>query len=417
MRSLLTLLLLSLAEPATGADLLLNGSFERLDTGQPVGWRAVEGARSGQGSKSSSWFIGRPGIEGLRSLKLSGTDDTARWMGLQSESFPVQADRRLRLSAMMKTEDVHQAPSQFAGCHVGLRFEDAAGELLRSGGQPIWATPVLLGTRDWLPVERHVRVPPDAVQAHVLCFLSMSGSAWFDDVRVEAIAEPPWRRTESGRFVFFDLEGARLPEAARAANARNLADLEAELGLRGPETIEYYRYPDNALKGAITGRPGNAHVELGHEIHSVWDVDRHELVHVVVAPVGPPQSLLLSEGLAVHLAGDWLGRPLDDRVTELHAEGRLPRLRDLVESRAFRSVGEEVSYPTAGSFVRHLIASSGLPSFKQVYPRYGRRDDLAAFEERLQAIYGRSLEELEAAWLASVLGDGPDEPSPTEGSR
>ena len=41
------------AEPADS--LLLNGSFELLENGRPVGWELQEGARSGPGTLESEW--------------------------------------------------------------------------------------------------------------------------------------------------------------------------------------------------------------------------------------------------------------------------------------------------------------------------------------------------------------------------
>ena len=107
----------------------------------------------------------------------------------------------------------------------------------------------------------------------------------------------------------------------------------------------------------------------------------------------------------MHLSGDWQGRDLDDWVRQLAKEGKLPALSRLVEETSFAAIGEQVTYPVSGSFVRFLVRTRGLPSFKQIYPAFGRTLDVSALNERMQEIYGSSLADLERAWRTAVLGE------------
>ena len=390
------------AEPA--ASLLVNGSFELLEGGRPVAWTLKEGARSSGGTLQSEWFLGRPAHSGERSLRLRGSMPTASWLLFESDPVAVEADRLVRLSGWIRTEDVRREVRQWSNASVGVRFLDAAGEPVAVDGYRVSNTPALLGTRDWTRVERVLRVPEGAVRATVHCFLSLSGTAWFDDVGLEPIAEPDWIVTSTERFVFHEQEGARLSAEQRAANEVHLAELEGLLQLRLPHPVDYYLYRDEAQKLRVTGRSGAAHAELPGRLHSTRPTDRHELVHLLTALVGPAECALFGEGLAVHLAGGHEGRPADEIVRELAVQGRLPPLAELVDWGSFGRLDRDVSFPVAGSFIGFLVETGGLDAFKQLYPRHGRESGLEVVDRRLRERYGVGLAELEETWRTAVLG-------------
>lgn len=393
------------ATSAAEENLIVNDSFELLEQGRPVAWEVLEGARNREGSSFSDWFFGAPARSGDRSLKLSGTMTTAAWTMLRSEPIPVEPGSLLRLSGWIRTEDVRRESNQWTNCNIGVAFETAEGDISTIDGYPVAGTPPMIGTRDWTRVERVLRVPATAARARVTCFLSLSGTAWFDDLGLAVISEPDWVRVETERFVFFEPRAARLTAADRERNEQDLARLEATLGLRLPEKVKFYFYETDEQKTRVSGRGGMGHVELPGRLHTLRRSHPHELVHLLTATVGPPESVLFGEGLAVHLAGDWQGRPLDAVVRELHADGRLPRLTELASYDSFSKIPETTTYPTAGSFVRFLVETGGMPAFKQVYPRHGRESSLRTLESRLVEHYGAGLVELESRWLAAVVGE------------
>lgn len=400
---LLPLAALLLASAAGARDLgPVNGSFEAWGQAGPVGWTRVEGARTGEGEADSRWSVEAEAAHGTSSLRLSGDLSTRRWWAFVSEPVDVTPGRRLRLSGQIRTSGVGQRDGQFVNCNLGLRFEDAEGERVLVNGYAVVGTPLVTGTQGWTPVSRLFVVPAAAARVRVQAFLSMSGTAWFDDIRLSELPVPAWIRVETARFVFHEQEGDRLTEADRRANEANLADLEATLDLRLPVPVQFYKYRDVAQKEAVTGQAGNAHVEGADVVHTIWHVDRHELVHLLTRTVGRPESVLLGEGLAVHLTGDWQGRDLDAWVRQYHAEGRLPRLDELVDLTSFRRLDEGVAYPVAGSFVRWLVGYRGLSFVKSIYPAWGAHPDPDRFRERVQELYGASLPELERRWLTSL---------------
>jgi hypothetical protein len=60
------------------------------------------------------------------------------------------------------------------------------------------------------------------------------------------------------------------------------------------------------------------------------------------------------------------------------------------------------SYPIAGSFVAFLLGRFGVEALLDQCRGAARGDSLAVIRVRLVQVYGRSLEQLEAEWLAAL---------------
>jgi hypothetical protein len=266
-------------------------------------------------------------------------------------------------------------------------------------GRPVAATSPLLGDAPWTPVERVVTVPPGATAARVTCFLSMTGAAWFDDVSLEADAGPAWIVVQRGRVTFHELEGDRLTDAQRDQVNADLGRIETELGVPHEAKIAYYKYPDVATKERLSGQGGNAHVGADMSVHAIGPAEPHEVVHLVARSFGAPSSVLLGEGLAVAIAGPWNGKDPDDCVRALRKAGALPPLGKLVDVASFRALGDDVTYPASGSFVRWLLRTRGLDRLKQAYVASDSGETLDA---QLVRVYGEPLAALEREWLAGL---------------
>jgi alpha-N-arabinofuranosidase len=166
------------AEPAApgaaagaGANFVTNASFEDADGARPRGWRQERW--SGEGTH----LYAQAGRSGARSVQLAsdrGADIS--W----SIGVPVEAYARYRLSGWIKTEDV--------------KVTNGRGALLNLHNlQPV-ATKAVTGTTDWTQVEVEFDLEDqDSVQIN--CLLGgwglATGKAWFDDVRIEKIAQRP----------------------------------------------------------------------------------------------------------------------------------------------------------------------------------------------------------------------------------
>lgn len=94
------------------------------------------------------------------------------------------AGRKVRLSARIRSDGVSSRPKPYNGIKVMLITVNAEGEK--------WypQAPTVDGTQPWTMVEKTVLIPSNVVKADLVIGLeAVSGSAWFDDVRVEIVAE------------------------------------------------------------------------------------------------------------------------------------------------------------------------------------------------------------------------------------
>ena len=165
-------------------NLVVNGSFEELDGKRPRGWTEKVGARSADQGGESSWEI--VDVEGRgKVLKMSGGKGTAVWKALYAKPIDVEAGMNLRVAATIKARDVRQEANQYKNCNVAVQFRDANGQVVQVGKYPAVGTNVLEDSVNWMRVDRTVTVPERAATARVFAFLSMSGTAWFDDVKLE----------------------------------------------------------------------------------------------------------------------------------------------------------------------------------------------------------------------------------------
>ena len=128
-----------------------------------------------------------------RSVKRSGevslkyqNDDPQRYR-LASQTVPLAPGRKYRYGVWVKTEDI---AGQDFGATVCLEWSDKDGKWL-GGSYPSGVK----GTADWTRVEGIVRIPKEAGKVNLSCYVrkGMTGTAWFDDVAIERIIDPPMR--------------------------------------------------------------------------------------------------------------------------------------------------------------------------------------------------------------------------------
>jgi hypothetical protein len=183
-----------------------------------------------------------------------------------------------------------------------------------------------------------------------------------------------------------------------------------ELGPAPP--LEYHKYRDRAHLKALTGKETNGFAEPGTpRFHTIWPIDNHECVHtVVILQIGHPPPLF-NEGVAVAHQTDpsrgihyprWNGTDVHVLAGNFDAAGRLPPLSSLLSSTGFFDFDTEVTYPSAGSFVRYLIDTHGLATFKTYARSATFNDSAATTQSRFQTAYGRSLASVWEEWRAAL---------------
>lgn len=159
---------------AQNPNLAPNGSFEEGGPRGPRGWRQERWGGEGAFAHAN---VGRTGNRSLELSSANGADIS--W----SANVNIEPFARYRLSGWIKTEEVKPASG-------------AQGALLNLHNLQGVATPAVTGTTDWRQVEVEFEVADEA-SIQVNCLFGgwgqATGKAWFDDVRVEKLAqrEPP----------------------------------------------------------------------------------------------------------------------------------------------------------------------------------------------------------------------------------
>ncbi|MBK8051022.1 MAG: hypothetical protein IPK16_30370 [Anaerolineales bacterium] len=108
---------------------------------------------------------------------------------------------------------------------------------------------------------------------------------------------------------------------------------------------------------------------------------------------GAAVSVMLSEGVAVYagmeLIADSSHMPIRTFCSAFHQAGALPRISQSLDY--LGHIRNLENYYAAGCFVKFLIERYGAPTFGQLYPT-------ADFV----TVYGKSVEALEAEWIADL---------------
>ena len=168
-------------QPASVTPLLADSSFEEsAETPEKSPWRRSS-------PESCGWVTGE-GHSGRGAAKFSLTQEGSAimWQAVRD----VTPGQTLRISAWIRTENVSGSGYAF------LAVYPFAGEK--------WIEPHdyanLRGTQDWQRVVANLKIPPGAERVEVrLGLYQAAGSAWFDDVQLEAVEYLPVVNTHCGK--------------------------------------------------------------------------------------------------------------------------------------------------------------------------------------------------------------------------
>ncbi len=192
----------------------------------------------------------------------------------------------------------------------------------------------------------------------------------------------------------------------------------AQLGVRLPQKIEYYKYQSRQDMGEHTGNYGsNGYAKPERfEIHTLWPTDNHEVVHIYTSLVGRPSDFF-NEGIAVAFQTD----PATSRFEavfnglEVHQACRqylqagtlVTPLARIYLTNDFRAIADAtLSYREAGSFMRFVLDRYGVQPTLAFFRMSSNSDDLATIRARFQAAFGVSIDTVESAWLAMLREPG-----------
>jgi hypothetical protein len=188
----------------------------------------------------------------------------------------------------------------------------------------------------------------------------------------------------------------------------------SRLGVSPPQKVEYRKYLSRDAMGRYTGN-GNTNGFAEPEqwrLHTIWPFDNHEVVHVYSAMLGRPSDFF-NEGIAVSFQTDpargdftvrFNGQPVHEACRAYLRSGILPLpVSRYVTTSGFRGISDQVmSYRMAGSFVLHMTERFGVAGILLFFRTNNRDESLDAIRARLLSVYGVSLEDIEASWLASL---------------
>ncbi len=159
------------ARLAKDRSLLTNGDFEHSPAGSAAGWKCTPGACK---------VVGDAPRSGRRCARVAAKN--AEGGALFWQSLPVANDRSYCVSGWLRTKDVHglgyafMALYQYDKCNRLVKAKDFAQER---------------GSRGW--TRREYVFAPERGVTHVIVKLGLyhaSGTAWFDDVRLNDIGLP-----------------------------------------------------------------------------------------------------------------------------------------------------------------------------------------------------------------------------------
>jgi hypothetical protein len=130
----------------------------------------------------------------------------------------------------------------------------------------------------------------------------------------------------------------------------------------------------------------------------------HEAVHLIDRGFTPDRITFLSEGMAVWVAGGhYRQQDLTRRMAALlEMDGYVP-LGQLIEN--FYGVQHEIGYLESASLVEYLVDTYGWSRVRDFYGDTSAGDGLTvtdAVDINMRAYFGRTLEQVEADWLAYV---------------
>jgi len=213
------------AVPDKATNLAINPSFEQpgVTSSLPDGWHGDPQVYS---RDTGVWHSGRASLRFVN-------DDPRRYC-LCTQRVPLRPGSKCRFSAWIKTKDISGNDS---GATICLEWQDKAGNWL-GGSYPGGVR----GNNDWTRIEEITRLPDNAVSCGVACYVrqGMTGNAWFDDVEVVRLVDPPMKTMLRSPIYRGRVTSAGPTEAQvrvrlnLADHDRKLEDLRLEVRVREP---------------------------------------------------------------------------------------------------------------------------------------------------------------------------------------
>jgi hypothetical protein len=383
-------------------NLLKNASFEEVANGVPVGWE-VHSFRGLDTDIPAEWGVDEQNArDGERSFFFQATQEARRFFVL-SQSVELRGVDHVRIRGAMRTLDIRRQGAQYPQANFALTFYDKNGGRFESQRFYDFKTQAHTGTSlEWIVEDRTIRIPDNTARVDFHCALGMEGKMWFDDVSLEVPPDVPWLTRESKNFTFHWLSAKPYPEGSTEFQQALFENYCARLGIPESERpkIDSYLYPDSATMYAMIGETSPKKSFWDEkEVHSIYPVDDHEIVHIITKPYGV-LPFAITEGTAFYLMEDFNGRPVLQVAQEVLKEGRLPDLAALVEQGAMVRINPDFVAPAAASFVGYLIEMYGPDKFLDLHRTANAAASPPEFDKGFAEAYGFSAKQADEEWKA-----------------
>ncbi len=266
-----------------------------------------------------------------------------------------------------------------------------------------WTVDVVREENEWR-IDRIIGVPA-----------ALGWSSWAERLRQEMHQ----RQTEHYDIFYWPGSTAeREIESIVAERERAYDEIARWTASPSQARLQLFLFEDGRSKWLATGHTG-AGWATGNRMVEVYNDQTkldpyHEPTHVLMHERGDPPAAL-NEGLATYLT-ERLGRrfapgkTVFQTVLQLWTDGEEMSLTELL---SFTEIGSgssrpRVSYPLAGALVKYLVEQHGKEKFFEAHSNLMNPNDTTVHGEnirRLEAVYGRPLEQLESEWRQVIAAE------------
>ena len=385
-----------------GKNLLTNASFEDVVSGVPVGWE-IRPFRGLGTEIPAEWGIDeQQAYDGKRSFYFAAQPEARRFFVL-TQTIELKGVERLRVRGAVRTFDVKRGGGQYPQSNFALTFYDKDGNRFESMRFYDLKTQARTGSsREWIVEDRIFRIPENTARVDFHCVLGMEGKMWYDALSLDVPVDIPWLTRETKNFTFHWLSGNEYPDGSVEFQQELFDNYCTRLGIAEAERpkIDTYFYPDSATLYATIGEKTlKKSFWDEREVHSVYPVDDHEIVHILTKPYGV-LPFALTEGTAFYMMGDYRGRPVLQVAQEILQDGNLPDLAAMLEQGVMVRINPELVAPAAASFIGYLIEMYGPKKFLELHTQANAASSPTEFDEGFQRVYGFSAKKADAEWKA-----------------
>ncbi len=392
------------AAPASplGVNLVTNPSFEEWNGAEPVGWKLEHFDGVGKKETRHGKSIDEK-KSGQFAFFLRGVYDVDRYMVL-TQRHPVTPGYRLWFAADMRGKNLQKNRGQEARANLYVRFYDKNGKRVNDRYYADGYTRTLMGTGDWVRVGRRVDIPKNTASVDIGLICQMTGWIWFDDVEMMLEAPIPWKEIGTKHVNYYYLEGSPFPDGAIDKETEFVDGCVKKLRLKTEGKVSYYYYPSEEKFHEIVG------VKKGHEralwkkreLHTTKTFDDHEMIHMLLVPLGTP-PFGLAEGIVFYVLGSWEGRDLHLVAKETLTGMRLPALHKIFTQQDMDAAGMSNVVPGWASFSIWLIDRHGIDKFMKLYVATNEVEDPAVFASHFKTIYGKDFDVMDREWRLWIL--------------